>query len=330
MDFLKSSKEKIFQLGENDFQSFALEVFYKQSTHNPIYNQYLKYLKIDPFQVGSLEEIPFLPIEFFKSHRIVSADFQEKKIFESSGTTTSVNSKHWIEDLTFYQKVSEMIFSSFYGSLENYHILALLPSYLERDNSSLVFMVDYFIKQSGSPYSGFFLNDWSTLRDTLKTLQEDHSKKTLLIGVTFALLELAEKYPMDLSSVIVMETGGMKGRRKEMLREEVHDFLKERLHLSEVHSEYGMTELLSQAYSPGNQVFYLPPWMRVLLRETHDPLCTNLNLKSGAMNIIDLANLHSCAFIATQDLGSLTSDKGFKIQGRLDHSDIRGCNLLYL
>lgn len=330
MDFLKSSKEKLFQIEEKDFEGLALEVFQYQAHQNPVYRQYLNYLNIKPKEIDRLNKIPFLPIELFKSHRIVSGHFKTQKVFESSGTTASITGRHEIEDLGFYEEVCERIFNQFYGSLENYHILALLPSYLERNNSSLVFMADHFIRRSGSEYSGFFLHDWDKLLQTLRILKEDKSRKTLLLGVTFALLELAEKYSMDLSGILVMETGGMKGRRKELLRQELHQILKERLHLSEIHSEYGMTELLSQAYSLKDEVFQTPPWMRILLRDVNDPLEINPQLKNGALNIIDLANLHSCAFIATQDLGSLIPQKGFTVQGRMDHSDIRGCNLLYL
>lgn len=330
MDFLKSSKIKLLNLKEENFHSFALEVFRFQAKHNQIYKAYIEHLNVRPSQIHTIEEIPFLPIEFFKSHPIVSTHFKPVKVFESSGTTGTRTSRHYIEDLIFYQKVSKQIFEFFYGPLTDYHVLALLPSYLERNNSSLVFMVDSFIQISGSPYSGFFLQDFKKLAQMLEKSQNDSSKKTLLIGVTFALLELAEKYPMNLSSLTIMETGGMKGRRKEMLRAEVHQVLQKSFNLPKIHSEYGMTELLSQSYSKGNEVFYLPPWMKILLRETNDPLYINTQLESGVINIIDLANLHSCAFIATQDLGIKMSNGGFKVSGRIDHSDIRGCNLLYL
>lgn len=323
-------KETIFSISRVNFEEEALKVFAYQAENNLVYKQFIQYLKINPNQVQQLEQIPFLPIEFFKNQKIVSQDFEAQAIFESSGTTGQIRSQHFVKDLDFYQKVSQHIFESFYGNLSDYHILALLPSYLERGSSSLVFMVNDFIQKSQSEYSGFYLDNLEELALTLKKLQSQPEQKVLLIGVTFALLDLAEQYPMNLSNTIVMETGGMKGRRKEMLRAEVHDILKSAFQLEYIHSEYGMTELLSQAYSRKEEVFRSPPWMKVLLREIEDPLQIDSNLKSGVMNIIDLANIDSCAFIATQDLGQMIGENQFKIIGRVDSSDIRGCNLMVL
>lgn len=323
-------KETIFSISEANFKEEALKVFAHQAEHNLVYKQFIQYLKINPQQVKEIHQIPFLPIEFFKSQRIVSQDFEAAAIFESSGTTGQIRSQHFVKDLAFYQQVSQNIFESFYGNLSDYHILALLPSYLERGNSSLVLMVNDFIQKTQSEYSGFYLDNLEELAQNLEKLQSQSERKVLLIGVTFALLDLAEKYPMDLSNVIVMETGGMKGRRKEMLRAEIHDVLKSAFQLEHIHSEYGMTELLSQAYSQKEEIFQSPPWMKILLREIEDPLQINSHLKSGVMNIIDLANIDSCAFIATQDLGQIIDKNQFKIIGRVDNSDIRGCNLMVL
>lgn len=328
MNFHKSSQDFIFSIDPQNFEKSALSLFIYQAQHNPLYRKFIEELSIQIDQVKALEQIPFLPIEFFKSHQVVSRDFTPEKIFESSGTTGQVRSQHYVADLAFYQAISERAFQLFYGDLTNYHILALLPSYLERDNASLIYMIDYFIRRSASPYSGFYLNHEQLLEEQLPRLSQRADRKVLLIGVTFALLDFAEAHPIDLSSVIVMETGGMKGRRKEMIREEVHQILKQQFNLKAVHSEYGMTELLSQAYSRGEELFQTPPWMKIFLRDVNDPLFVNQSLKSGGINIIDLANIDSCAFIATQDIGAYAPREQFKILGRMDHSDVRGCNLL--
>lgn len=329
MSFNEDFKHNITQNHDDRFELYATQLFQYQAKNNPVYRQYLDYLAIKPKTINRLEEIPFLPIELFKSHQILtnsSVDIQ--KTFESSGTTMQTTSKHYVKDLHFYQQISRKIFEQQYGKLQDYHILALLPSYLERNNSSLVYMVQHFIEQTQSPISGFFLDNTDELINVLRKALKKSERKILLIGVTFALLDLAEAYSLDLSQVIVMETGGMKGRRQEMLRTEVHQILKKSFHLREVHSEYGMTELLSQAYSLGNETFDMPTTMRIFLRDVNDPLHINNHLRYGGINIIDLANVDSCAFIATQDLGKITGKHQFQVLGRLDNSDIRGCNLL--
>ncbi|EAY27322.1 LuxE/PaaK family acyltransferase [Microscilla marina] len=330
MKFSESFKNNILQLQDADFEQYATELFHYQVAHNAVYKEYVGYLSVKPAQVKRLADIPFLPVELFKSHQIISGNSQAiiQKTFESSATTMQTTSKHHVLDLDFYRKVSQQLFEQKYGALTDFHVLALLPSYLERNNSSLVYMVQHFIEQSQSPESDFFLHNTQMLVDKLKHLQANSQRKILLIGVTFALLDLAEAHTVDLSEVILMETGGMKGRRKEMLRSEVHKALKERFGVAAVHSEYGMTELLSQAYSSGHEEFDMPTTMRILLRDVNDPLYINNNLRYGAINIIDLANVDSCAFIATQDLGKVTGERTFQVLGRLDNSDIRGCNLL--
>ncbi|PWJ41112.1 LuxE/PaaK family acyltransferase [Sediminitomix flava] len=332
MRFQERIKEYIFSIStEEEFESCALEVFKFQAEHNKVYSDYLKYLKVDPLSVQSISEIPFLPIRFFKSQEVVSTVEPTQVIFRSSGTTGSITSKHLVSDPVFYQKASKYIFESFYGDLKDFEILALLPSYLERGNSSLVYMVEHFLPYSGE-YSGFYLDNVKELQQRLEYLLSNSNKKILLIGVTFALLDLAEEMKISLDDrVIVMETGGMKGRRKEMLRSEVHEVLQNAWDLRNVHSEYGMTELLSQAYSKGNEVFDLPPWMRIRFREINDPFSFwdgNTKMRSGGINVIDLANVDSCSFIETQDIGQPVGIKSFKVLGRFDNSDIRGCNLL--
>lgn len=329
MKFSESFKNNLLQLQDADFERYATELFGYQAEHNPVYKEYLSYLSVTPAKVKCLADIPFLPVELFKSHQIISgAGAVVQKTFESSATTMQTTSKHHVLDLDFYRKISQQIFEQKYGSLDNFHVLALLPSYLERNNSSLVYMVQHFIEQSGSEASGFFLHNTQELIDKLTELQTNSPRKILLIGVTFALLDLAEAYKLDLSQVMIMETGGMKGRRKEMLRSEVHQVLKDSFGVSEVHSEYGMTELLSQAYSSGQEIFEMPTTMRILLRDVNDPLHLSNDLRYGVINVVDLANVDSCAFIATQDLGKVTGERTFQVLGRLDNSDIRGCNLL--
>lgn len=329
MKFSESFKNNLLQLQDADFEQYATELFRYQAAHNPVYKEYLSYLSVTPAQVKCLADIPFMPVELFKSHQIISGESPViQKTFESSATTMQTTSKHHVLDLEFYQKISQQIFEQKYGTLDNFHVLALLPSYLERNTSSLVYMVQHFIEQSGSEASGFFLHNTQELVDKLTELQANSQRKILLVGVTFALLDLAEAHQLDLSQVIIMETGGMKGRRKEMLRSEVHQVLKQSFGVAEVHSEYGMTELLSQAYSSGQEVFEMPATMRILLRDVNDPLYLSNDLRYGAINIVDLANVDSCAFIATQDLGKVTGERTFQVLGRLDNSDIRGCNLL--
>ncbi len=312
---------------DTDFEELALQVFKHQAENNVIYNQFLKHLNITVSSIKNLEDIPFLPIQFFKSHKIVSSTQKPQQIFSSSGTTGSLTSKHYVTDLSIYENSYLNAFSHFYGAIEEYTVLALLPSYLERTGSSLIYMVDDLIKKSRKPESGFFLNNLSDLKEKLIQL-DSQGEKVLLIGVSFALLDLVEKYQFQLNNTIVMETGGMKGRRKELIRNELHELLKQGFKVKNIHSEYGMTELLSQAYSDGNGVFNTPPWMKVFIRDTEDPLRLLPNNQAGGLNIIDLANVNSCSFIATQDLGKILTHNTFEVLGRFDHSDIRGCNLL--
>jgi phenylacetate-coenzyme A ligase PaaK-like adenylate-forming protein len=323
-------KNSIFNIqSETDFKATALEVFKFQFEHNAVYRSFCDLLYKHPSDVRSLEQIPFLPIEFFKTHTIISTNKPTKATFTSSGTTGSIVSKHHVVDLDVYKQSFRTGFESFYGTIENYTVLALLPSYLEREGSSLVYMANDMILQSKQPESGFYLHDLETLKNTLTSL-EAKGQKTLLIGVSYALLDLIEAYSFELKHTIVMETGGMKGQRKELVKSELHALLKQGFGVDTIHSEYGMTELLSQAYSKGGGVFETPPWMKVLTRDPEDALSIQPNGKSGGINIIDLANINSCAFIATQDLGKIKSDGTFEILGRFDQSDIRGCNLMVL
>ena len=317
----------MFTLSADGFDEHALALFRWQAEHNELYRQYLSNLKIDPQSITSVGQIPFLPIDFFKRHQVLSVpSAQVEAVYESSGTTAQVRSRHHVTDVSFYHRVSQCIFESQFGALSSYHLLALLPSYLERSNASLVSMVDHFVRQSDSPYSGFYLDDYSALLRTIAAAQ--NNRKVLLIGVTFALLQLVEEYTPDLSNVIIMETGGMKGMRKEMVREEVYDLLRKKTGVRRVCSEYGMTELLSQAYSQQPGVFHPPVWMRVLTREINDPFTFVENEGVGGINIIDLANIHSCAFIETMDQGRVHENQTFEILGRLDNSDVRGCNTM--
>ncbi|HOU47175.1 MAG TPA: acyl transferase [Chitinophagales bacterium] len=322
-------QEKIFS-GENfNFEEIALSLFEFQYFNNPIYRQFTDYLHIDFKKVQSISQIPFLPIDFFKTHSVITQNASIEKIFESSGTTGQITSKHLVADVSLYEQSFINGFDLFYGKATDWIILALLPSYLERNTSSLVYMVDDLIKKTNSEHSGFYLNNLKELAEKIVYLKENKTnKKILLIGVTFALLDFAEQFPMNLSEVVIMETGGMKGRRKEMMREEVHAILKQNFNAFHIHSEYGMTELLSQGYSAGEGVFKTPPWMKILKRDIYNPLQVSANIGRGALNVIDLANIYSCAFIATQDLVNIISDTTFEITGRTDNSDIRGCNLM--
>ena len=320
--------DRIFEIsGDEQFQELALEVFQFQAAENFVYKAYLEHLGILPGSVKSLNEIPFLPVEFFKRHRVVTGDRDHEVIFESSGTTGESTSKHYVCDLELYQRSFTSTFQQFYGDPSGYCILALLPSYLERQHSSLVYMTNELISLSDHPGSGFYLNDFRGLICQLETLEKEN-QPTLLLGVSFALMDLAEDFPLDLNNTIVMETGGMKGRREEMTRKELHERLCLGLKLGSIHSEYGMTELLSQAYSKKDGIFHSPPWMRVLIRDPYDPFSMMSRESSGGINIIDLANLNSCSFIATQDIGKITPNGGFEVLGRFDNSDIRGCNLM--
>jgi len=323
-------QEQIFNIqNEDDFKTCALKVFKHQFENNTVYRSFCDLLFIHPSDVKELKEIPFLPIQFFKSHQILSSKESVQEIFTSSGTTGSVTSKHLVTDISWYEKSYLKGFEYFYGNIEDYTILALLPNYLEREGSSLIYMVDDLIKKSKKSASGFYLNDLRKLSSELTYLNKNN-RKTLLIGVTYALLDLIEQQKFQLNNTIIMETGGMKGRRKELIRDQLHEILCEGFGVAEIHSEYGMTELLSQGYSKGNGIFDCPPWMKILTRDTEDALTILENSKTGGLNVIDLANYNSCSFIATQDLGKVNPNGNFEVLGRFDHSDIRGCNLMVI
>lgn len=329
MQDFKSFSERLGILDEKQFEDFALELFTFQSIENEIYNAYLKARKVNLSTVTSLQTIPFLPIRFFKDFPVISGQVSDfSSYYSSSGTTGMITSKHFIWSEDWYLNHAQEIFKSEYGDLSDFHVLALLPAYLERPGSSLVSMAQHFIAQSRSPHSGFYLYNQEELLEKLNFLRND-SKKVLLLGVTFALLDLAEsgKEFTPMENLIVMETGGMKGRRKEMIREEVHDILKSFFKVGSIHSEYGMTELMSQAYSKGDGKYTLPKTMRVLLRDVNDPLSWSTR-SQGGINVIDLANFHSCAFLETQDLGRFDENGFLEVLGRFDNSEIRGCNLL--
>lgn len=322
--------EKIFSISsEQDFNKITLEVFRFQYDNNPVYRKFSDLLNIDPRQVKTLDKIPFLPIDFFKSHTVLSSKDEIQKTFTSSGTTGAKTSKHHVTDLSIYEQSFNLGFQRFYGDIKDYVILALLPSYLEREGSSLIYMAQHLIEKSGHSDSGFYLNNLSELQSKLISL-DNQGQKVLLIGVSFALLDLAENFQFNLKNTIIMETGGMKGRRKEMIREELHHILKKGFGVSAIHSEYGMTELLSQAYSFGNGIFECPPWMKILIRDPEDAQSYLKTNSTGGINVIDLANINSCSFIATQDLGKKAENNSIEIMGRFDNSDIRGCNLMVL
>lgn len=321
-------EEDIFECStEKEFEDLALEVFRFQYHHTKVYRQFCDFLKISKRSVKKVSDIPFLPIEFYKNKMVLTEGKSYQRIFTSSGTTGSLPSKHYVANLNLYERSFNTAFDREYGKPSQYCILALLPSYLEREGSSLVYMVDTLCKRSENIHSGFYLNNLSDLTEHL-IQQEERSKKTLLIGVSYALLDLIEHHRFNLKNTIVMETGGMKGRRKELIKDELHEKLKDGFGVNEIHSEYGMTELFSQAYSKGNGIFTCPPWMKIFIRDTEDAL--TLTSTTGGVNIIDLANLYSCSFIATQDLGRSYPGGSFEIIGRYDHSDIRGCNLMVL
>jgi phenylacetate-coenzyme A ligase PaaK-like adenylate-forming protein len=319
----------IFKINDQKtFREIALEVFNNQAATVPVYRDYLAVLGVDPGQIRSVEEIPFLPVEFFKSHTVLREGMEAEVVFESSGTTMATPARHHVASASLYRESFLKGFTSFYGAPEKLCILALLPSYLERTGSSLVYMMDHLTGRSEHPESGFYLDNLEELSSILHRRNED-GHPTLLLGVSFALLDLAEKYPVPLADhITVMETGGMKGRRKEVVRSELHEILSRAFGASSIHSEYGMTELLSQAYSSGGGIFRAPSWMQVLVRDANDPLSLLPNGQTGGLNIIDLANLYSCSFIATGDLGKCYEDGSFEVLGRFGHSDIRGCNLL--
>ncbi|HEK20075.1 MULTISPECIES: acyl transferase [unclassified Mucilaginibacter] len=325
---IQPGKQQVFSISnEEQFLAAALQVFRYQAENNIVYKQFVDGLGVDVAAVTSIEQIPFLPVEFFKAHSVVSGSEPPQITFTSSGTTGMVTSSHYVNDVSWYEESFRRAFELFYGDIKSYTVLALLPAYLEREGSSLIYMAQDMINQSGNPDSGFYLYNHQDLYQTLLK-QQAEAKPTLLIGVTFALLDFIDTYQLNYPELIVMETGGMKGRRKEMIREELHAALCTGFGVQHIHSEYGMTELLSQAYSKGEGIFNCPPWMRIITRDTNDPLSLVETGKTGGVNIIDLANIYSCSFIATQDLGKVHADGSFEILGRFDNSDIRGCNLL--
>jgi hypothetical protein len=320
--------KRISNLQPSGFEQLAMDIYAFQAKHCSVYRDFHVYLDIDPTSVSNLSEIPFLPIQAFKSHKVQTGQWESQRRFESSGTTGQISSKHYVRSLSHYLVNATLGFESFYGDLSQWNVLALLPSYLERGNSSLVCMVQEFIEQSESPLSGFFLNDFENLLKHLEACK-DSGKKTLLIGVTYALLDFVENHPVsNVPGLVVMETGGMKGRRKEITRKEVHSRLVEAFTVDTVHSEYGMTELLSQAYSKGKGIFYPSATMAVMTADVYDPLDLHFSGKRGVLQIIDLANIDTCSFIATEDLGFVFENGAFEVIGRLDASEMRGCNLM--
>ncbi|MCX6199939.1 MAG: acyl transferase [Bacteroidetes bacterium] len=324
---MSSLRHKILSVTDSTFEETALEVFAFQYENVKVYRQYCDSLKQNPANVKSVAQIPFLPVEFFKTHGIIADGKTSAKTFESSGTTGQISSKHQVADLSLYEDSFLKCFQQFYGDINQYVVIALLPSYLERNNSSLVYMAKDLIERSGQNASGFFLNEFDKLYDWLDVLKTS-KRKVILLGVTFALLDFAAQYKIDFPDLIVMETGGMKGRREELTREEVHLQLKNSFGVKQIHSEYGMTELLSQAYSKGDGVFQLPPWLKIFTRDMYDPLRLQEENKIGVINVIDLANLYSCSFIATGDLGKVNFNGTFEVLGRMADTEVRGCNLM--
>ena len=323
-------ERQVFSVTAGEFEALALQLFRYQHQNTPVYRLYCEALQINAGAVNSLLQVPFLPISFFKSHNVNnSGNSITALVFESSGTTGMQPSRHLVPNADLYEQSFRRAFTQFYGDVTEYCVLGLLPSYLERQHSSLVYMVNDLIKESRHPQSGFYLYDFETLAQTLQALNAT-GQKTILFGVTYALLDFAERYSMPLEHTIIIETGGMKGRKKELLREEVHGLLKKAFSLPAIHSEYGMTELLSQAYAIANGIFKTPAWMRVLVRDEDDPFSITSGAGAGGINVIDLANIYSCAFIATEDAGRLKADGSFEVLGRLDHAEVRGCSLLAL
>jgi len=324
------NSQDIFTISsQKQFEKIALKVFRHQYENNEVYQEFCSFLKVDKQSVKSLQQIPFLPIQFFKSHEVVSTQAIIQETFTSSGTTGMITSKHLVTDTSLYEQSYRLAFSEFYGNIEDYAVLALLPSYLERSGSSLIYMVKDLIELSNNEHSGFYLHNYDEL--ITKLIQLDNSgQNVILIGVTYALLDLIEKQKFQLKNTIIMETGGMKGKRKEIIREELHNILCNGFGVNNIHSEYGMTELLSQAYSLGNGIFECPAWMQILIRDPEDALAFVDYGKTGGVNVIDLANINSCSFIATQDLGKKYPNNSFEVLGRFDNSDIRGCNLMVM
>jgi phenylacetate-coenzyme A ligase PaaK-like adenylate-forming protein len=328
MDIRTKLREKIFSVDQNNFDVLALKIFKYQALNNSIYRKYIDLLNIKPDDVRKVADIPFLPVELFKQHNIVTGNLNPEIIFESS-RTSGIASLHLVADLEIYKESIIRSFSIFFGAPENYIFLALLPSYLERSGSSLVYMMNYLMQFSGDKNSGWYLNNFKELNEKIKE-NKNSEKKIFLLGVSFALLDFARQYHPDLSGHIVMETGGMKGRRKELIRTQLHDELKGEFNLNHISSEYGMTEMLSQAYSVKSGRFNCPPWMKILIRESNDPLALIDTDETGNINIIDLANIDSCSFLSLQDIGRKFADNSFEVLGRADYSEVRGCGLMYI
>lgn len=328
MPIAEQIASEIFQAGENiPFQDLALNVYRYQYRSVDVYHRYADAIGRTPDKVNTLDDIPFLPVSFFKNQEIISAGKIPEIIFSSSGTTGQVVSRHCVAEVSLYEQSFLRGFKRLYGDPSQYCILALLPSYLERGGSSLVYMAETLIRRSGHPDSDFYLNQYEALSRKLESLKQS-GQKTILLGVTYALLDLAEQFPLEFPELIIMETGGMKGKRKEMIREELHEQLSRAFGAATIHSEYGMTELLSQAYSKGKGIYTTPPWMKILIRDANDPFSWQKEGKTGGVNIVDLANLYSCSFIATQDLGRMHTDGSFEVLGRFDDAEMRGCNLM--
>lgn len=322
MDTFQSFEEVLYTVNDDSFGEIALRLFHFQAKHNPVYSEYIQYLGVKPASIQRLEQIPYLPVSLFKNHDIKTGSWQTAVTFTSSGTTGMVSSRHAVHNVNFYLQNAVRCFTFFYGKPSDYRFLALLPSYVERGGSSLIAMIEDFIRHGGG---GFYHNDIPGL---LGQIDRSRDQKVILWGVTYALLDLAEERQLDLSNVIVLETGGMKGRRAEITRTELHQYLSSRFQTPKIHSEYGMTELMSQAYSAGDGIFNCPPWMKIVLRDPEDPLEIGGKRERGGINIVDLANIRTCAFIETQDLGRMSQNGSFEVLGRMDNSDIRGCNLL--
>jgi len=323
---IEQVKSKIFNsLNDGEFENLALELFHSQMENNPIYAPYAS-LILKGETPNNIYEIPFLPINFFKKEQVICKGRGIEEIFISSGTAGE-QSKHLVSDVSIYKKSFLKSFELFYGNISEYCMLSLLPNYRERKGSSLIYMVDDLIKKSQHPKSGFYLNDYTKLAETISQLEKE-GEKTILIGVSYALLDLAKQFPQKLEHTIIMETGGTKGKRKEIMKEELHEILKDAFSLNNIHSEYGMTELLSQSYSKGDGIFKSPPWKKIIIRDVNDPLTILENNKTGGINMIDLANIYSCPFIATQDLGKTYEDNSFSVLGRFTNADVRGCNLM--
>ena len=326
MQAFSSTKDKIFFTKKENFEQTALELFHYQATYNPVYRSFINCLNINSSNITKIVQIPFLPVELFKQHVIKTGNFKAEKVFKSSGTAYQQRSFHYVKDVSLYQESYMKAFEMFFGPVKNQAILALLPSYLEQGEASLVNMVEGLVQSSSYPESGFFLYDHDLLLKTIYNLKRKNAN-IVLFGVIYALLDLAENYEPDLQDVAIIETGGMKGLRREMVREELHGTLKEKFNKNSIQTEYGMTEMLSQVYALKDGVFKSPPWMKVLVRDPYDPF--DISEKGrGAINMVDLANVHSCCFLATQDLGHIHEDESFEVLGRFDNSDIRGCNLM--